>query len=250
MPILWPINREPQLFNTLGNVYALRAGLLRIANQTIHVACVSGENCGANFWINQKAGIVQVQYGLCGAGAMYAIAVDGTREIEDISRFGVELQEGAELVSRLPFRFEDERVQAVVIGIRLNEGLRDARQTGSLDVTHVELDEEAQPDVRAHVPASWLILVPVTTATTEHLERTYRFVVKDLGISNDAAGRIAGTSIENAIVNSIERVVFARVNHNQMFELRVSRTAFTWEPAQHIFDFLHVGRKYEVSELL
>lgn len=205
----------------------------------MYVRCENAENCGVNFWIRQNVGIVDLQYTLAGAGALYAIAVDGTQEIEAISRIGVQLEEGRNRAARLGFRFIDERVHGVVLGIRLNEGLPNARETGTLEVSLVELDDQARPDVAPPAHSTWLILVPVTTAITENLERTDRFVVKDLGPSNEAVGRMAGSSLEDAIESSVENFVFTRVNHNQMLELRVSRTAFEWPNTQRAFDFLH-----------
>lgn len=247
---LWPDTKIPQVFNALGTPYAWRAGLLRIENQVIQVRSETGEKCGANFWTKERSGCVHLQYTLNGAGALYAIAIDDQREISDISRIGVQLEEGQDRRAQLAFRFNDDRVHEVVIGIRLNEGLQDARQTGELLVSQVDLDERALPNVEPPAHARWLILVPVTTAATDALERTYKFVVTDFGASPDAAGTMKGTSIENAIENTIEELVFARVNHQQMFELRVSRTAFNWPDAQNLGRFLHAGRRYEISELV
>jgi hypothetical protein len=247
---LWPETKTPQLFNALGTPYAWRAGLLRIENKVIQVRCETGENCGVNFWITNKIGVIQLRYTLHGAGGLYAIAVGDKREIADISRVGVQLEEGSDRSAHLLFRFKDQRVHEVVIGIRLNEGLPNARPIGELMLTQVELDEEEQPNGEPPVHSAWLVLVPVTTAATDDLEKTYKFVVTDMGTSPEAAEIVRGTSVENAIENSIERIVFSRVSHQQMFELRVSRTAFSWLNAQHIGRFLHAGREYEISELV
>lgn len=247
---LWPDTKNPQLFNAMGTPYAWRTGLLRIENQVIQVRCETAENCGANFWITNLAGVIHLRYSLNGAGGLYAIAVGDKREILDISRIGVQLEEGRDGRAQLPFRFEGERVHGVVIGIRLNEGLPNARPTGELMVTQVDLDEERPPDGEPPAHSAWLVLVPVTTAATDALERIYKFVVTDLGASPEAAETVRGTSVENAIENSIESIVFTRVDHHQMFELRVSRTSFSWPNAQHIGGFLHAGRRYEINELL
>jgi hypothetical protein len=247
---LWPNARPPQFFSSIGVSYALRARLLNIDRETIHIRCATGENCGANFWVNRREGTAEMRYSLQGAGALYAIAVDEVKELPDISRVGFQLKEGRDNTVRLDFRFTDSRVQKTVIAVRLNEGLREPRERGELELKTLDLHELSNPDTHAPQQSTWLILVPVTIGSPEAILAVHRFAVRDMGEAAAAAGVSAGRSIDEAIGNTIENIVYSRVNSSQMFEMKVSRTAdLDLTGSRPIREFYHAGRKYEVYEI-